>query len=124
MNLDELVVHVKRVMPSPKLITCIENLDKANAIKFKWHKKEFVVRTNIQTFELKNGKDLFKTGMSSLIQSTLAANSNISKSITDVIDSLEESENKLARGQQSKALIELQTVEKIIKSLIRSPVKY
>lgn len=123
MNLEELPVHIRNVMPAAKTIQVIEKLSKANAVKFKCHKKEFIVRSNLQTFELKRGKDLFITGMSSLIQSILASKTNIDKSIEDIKDGLEEAEKCVTRGQVTKGMIALEPVKQILHRLLKiSPV--
>jgi hypothetical protein len=120
LTVEELIVHVKKLMPASKLILNMETLSKSEGIRFKWHKKEFVVLTNLLTCELKNGKDLYKTGMSSLIQNILASNSNTNKLIVEIMEELEEAEKKIAKGQVSKSVSSLEKVKTIISRLIRA----
>jgi hypothetical protein len=119
LTLDELTAYVKKTLPNSKLITNIEQLEKSNAIKFKWNKHEFIVKTDLSTLELKNKKNLFITGTSSLIQSALRSTDTNSRSIEKICELLEQAEKNVHSALKREiGRREVETVKTILTSLI------
>ncbi len=120
MDLDELVLYVKKILPNSRSIIDIEKLEKAKAIKFAWNKRHFIVKKDLTCFELKRKSDLFITGASSLIQSALTTTSVNTKGIESVIEALEETEKSLTNTiQQAKSLTLLNTARLRLEKLIK-----
>ena len=67
MTLDELVLYLRKNVPQSKAIKQSVVDEKAKIVKFEWQGRHFVVRTTLQTFELKR-TSLFVTGTSTLLQ--------------------------------------------------------
>ena len=53
MTLDELVLYLRKNVPQAKLIKHLVVDQKAKVVQFEWQGRHFVVRTSLQTFELK-----------------------------------------------------------------------
>jgi hypothetical protein len=120
MELDEFQTYVKWNLPNSKSISHMEVLKKANAIKFKWNKHEFIVKNDLTTLELKRGNKLFITGTSALIQQALTSTNSNSKSIEKICELLADAEGKVVNVMsRNRGLETLAEVERILEKMIK-----
>ena len=94
LTLDELVPYIRKNVPQSKTIRNMVADQKARIVKFDWQGRHFVVRTSLQTFELKQSR-LFATGASTLLQLLLLTKTSQQSIIFELVEKLDEAMNLL-----------------------------
>ena len=114
-ELEELSGYIRQTLPDQKAILRLQKNEQAGIVEFTWHARQFVVRPNLEVFELK-GKNLLITGASMLMQAALKTKEKNKKVIEAVVDTLHAAEENM-RGNTSKGLALLTEVKKILARL-------
>lgn len=100
-SLDELLLFVRETVPQPKSIQRLQPLEKADAVRFVWSGREFVViRSPLQALEIKSNR-LFVTGASLLIQWVLKRRTNHEEVLGTVLDNLQQVEQCVKYSNRS-----------------------
>jgi hypothetical protein len=116
-DLDELIQHLKHTLPQPKAILHIKPSDEGKYITFVWNGRTFLVRQNLQVFEVK-GTKVFITGASSLMQSALVVKNYHQKSIEGMMETLGEVEGMVGTVyQRERGLQMLDALKKTLAKL-------
>ena len=102
LTLDDLVPYLRKNVPQPKAIKHMVADQKAKIVKFEWQGRHFVVRTSLQTFELKQTR-LFVTGASGLLQLILTTKTSQQTVVSDLVEKLDEAMN-LLKGDEQKGV--------------------
>ena len=92
LTLDDLVPYIRKNVPQSKAIKNMVADQKARIVRFDWQGRHFVVRSSLQTFELKQSR-LFATGASTLMQLILMTKTSQQTSIGELVEKLDEAIN-------------------------------
>ncbi|MCF7765838.1 MAG: hypothetical protein K9N62_19385 [Verrucomicrobia bacterium] len=122
-DLDELIQHLKRTLPQPKSILQIKPSEEGKYVTFVWNGRTFLVRQNLQVFEVK-GTKVFITGASSLMQSALVVKNYHQKTIEGMMETLGEVEGMVGSVyQRERGMQMLETVKKTIAKMAGIDIK-
>ena len=116
MTLDELVLYLRKNVPQAKAIKQLVVDKKAKVVQFEWQGRHFVVRTTLQTFELKR-TSLFVTGTSTLLQLILTTKTSQQTVIGDLVEKFDEVLN-LLKGDVQKGLTLLQPIKSTLGRMV------
>ncbi|MBI4661595.1 MAG: hypothetical protein HY735_22460 [Verrucomicrobia bacterium] len=111
-ELDELVRHIRHVLPDQKLLTHVHHNQEARLVEFTWHSRHFVVRPTLEVFELK-GKTLMITGASQLMQAALRTKDRNIKVVGMLVATLQDAEDNM-RVHPEKAFNLLKQVKETL----------
>lgn len=116
-NLQELEEYVRKTLPDSKAIQKLKRNDEAKFVDFHWHQRHFAVQQNLAVFEIKDGRNLFITGASRLVQASLLIKDRNSKVLGAVVETLERAE-EVARTNREQALALVASCKSTIGRLI------
>jgi len=119
-DLEELARHIQRVLPDRAKLTRLEWNPNAGVVELTWSTRQFVVRPNLATFEVR-GRTLMVTGASTLLQSTLQTKDRHARILGAVIEAIRTAEDNL-RGNPEMSLALLDEVRNTLLRLARKPV--
>lgn len=88
-------------------------------VEFTWSTREFVVRRNLATFEVR-GRTLIITGASTLMQATLRTKDRHARIVGAVIEAIRAAEDNL-RANPEKSFALLEEVKNTLLKLARKP---
>ena len=116
-TLEDLSKYVRLTLPQPKLIENLQVQTQAGVVSFGWQGKEFVVKPSLHVLEVR-GKEVFITGASMLIQSTLMKRDKNEKVISAAIEVLIQVEDLIkAKRQVESGLKLLDSVKSTLRKL-------
>lgn len=98
-NLEELTVHIRKVLPEPKALAHLQTNAQAGVVEFNWHARHFVVRPTMEVYELK-GRTLLITGISMLIQAALQTKDRNTKIIEVIVETLQAAEESMRTNRE------------------------
>ena len=121
LTLDELVPYIRKNVPQSKAIKHMIADEKARIVRFDWQGRHFVVRTTLQTFELKQTR-LFMTGASTLLQLLLLTKTSQQSIVSELVEKLDEATNLLKGGgvrpeDQQKGVALLQPIKSTLERM-------
>ncbi|MBM3835606.1 MAG: hypothetical protein FJ403_20515 [Verrucomicrobia bacterium] len=116
-KLEELSHYIRQTLPQPKAITRLAVIEKAQAVSFAWHSREFIVKPTCEVLELK-GNSLFITGASMLIQAAFTKKDKNEKVLVAVDETLQQVEDLASKHQTERALSLLEPVKQTLRRLI------
>mgnify|MGYP001599082490 CR=1 FL=1 len=111
LTLEELAIHIRQTLPTPRAISHLELKPGLEAITFNWQRRHFFVRNTMQVLELKGDK-LFITGASMLAQLVLMKRSRQDSVLETVVTTLREVEEMLSSPGRMESGLKLLAVVK------------
>jgi len=117
-TLEELTLYIRQTIPQPKSILHLKPVAEADAVRFVWNGREFLVRTSLQTLEIKNN-NLFVTGSSMLMQIALTGKTRIEKVLGAVVENIQRAEEFVGiPADRAKGITLLSGVKQTLRKLI------
>lgn len=105
-NLQQLEEYLRKTLPEARSIQKLHRNEEGKYIDFVWHQRHFVVKPELQVFELKDAR-LFITGASMLIQASLLKKDRSEKVLVAVLETIEKAEEMMrSNREQGLALVE------------------
>lgn len=105
-NLQDLEEYLRKTLPDAKSIQKLRRNDDAKFVDFHWHQRHFAVQSTLAVFEIKEGRHLFVTGASRLVQASLQIKDRNLKVIGAVVETLEQAEDVVRKNRdQGLALV-------------------
>jgi hypothetical protein len=118
-EMKQVLDHIRQTVPQPKAMTHVKPSEEQGIVEFTWHARHFVVRTNLQVFEVK-GSTLLITGASMLMQATLMTRDRHGKVLEAVIELIKAAEDNMLTNQ-AKSFPLLSQVKSTLTRMIGKP---
>ena len=115
-DVERLAESVRAALPRSKALTRLEPVPASGYVLLTWSEQNFAVKLSGEAFELK-GKELFVTGASRLISSSIMLKQRTDSVLAAVIDTLAKAESLVASDQKD-ALELLDSVKNPIRRLV------
>lgn len=115
-NLQQLEEYIRRTLPEARSIQKMRRNEQGKYIDFVWHQRHFVVKPELQVFELKDTR-LFITGASMLIQASLIKKDRSERVLGAVVETIEKAEDVM-RTNRDHGLALVESVKGTLRKMI------
>jgi hypothetical protein len=103
-DLNDLSLHIRHSLPDAKAILNLKVLQQLGVVTFYWHGVEFLVRPSLQVLELR-GKNVYITGLSTLLQLILARKTQQEKMVDSVIARINQVEDIIQSNKETESAV-------------------
>ncbi len=105
-NLADLARYIRENLPRSIKLEELRVDESADAVLFRWEKREYIVKRYLKVFEVKYNR-IYITGYSLLVQSALTAEFRNEKVIEAVMETINQAQNLINEKNKTKSGLEL-----------------